>query len=35
VDALESIAGSPNSKVVIMPADVPAAIRGLMGGLKG
>jgi regulator of protease activity HflC (stomatin/prohibitin superfamily) len=35
VDALESIAGSPNSKVVIMPADLPAAIRGLMGGLKG
>jgi regulator of protease activity HflC (stomatin/prohibitin superfamily) len=35
VDALESIAGSQNSKVVIMPADVPAAIRGLMGGLKG
>jgi regulator of protease activity HflC (stomatin/prohibitin superfamily) len=35
VDALESIAVSQSSKVVIMPADLPAAIRGLMGGLKG
>lgn len=35
VDALESMAASQNSKVVVMPADLPAAIRGLMGGLKG
>jgi hypothetical protein len=29
------VAVSQNSKVIVMPADLPAAIRGLMGGLKG
>jgi regulator of protease activity HflC (stomatin/prohibitin superfamily) len=35
VDALHSMSASPNAKVILLPADVPAAIRGLMGGLKG
>ena len=35
VDALHSLSASPNAKVVVMPADLPAAIRGIMGGLKG
>ncbi len=35
VDALQSIASSQNAKVVVLPGDVPSAIRGIMGGLKG
>jgi regulator of protease activity HflC (stomatin/prohibitin superfamily) len=34
VDALRMVSESPNSKVVVMPADIPAAVRGIMGGLK-
>lgn len=34
VDALRTISGSANSKVVVLPADLPAAIRGIMGVLK-
>jgi regulator of protease activity HflC (stomatin/prohibitin superfamily) len=34
VDALKTVAESANSKVVVMPADIPAAVRGIMGGLK-
>ncbi len=34
VDAMEALAKSSNSKTVIMPADIPAAIRGMMGGFK-
>ncbi|MCB1755413.1 MAG: SPFH/Band 7/PHB domain protein [Gammaproteobacteria bacterium] len=33
VDAMKAIAESANSKTVILPADIPAAIRGMMGGL--
>jgi len=35
IESLETVAVSQNSKVIVMPADLPAAIRGLMGGLKG
>jgi regulator of protease activity HflC (stomatin/prohibitin superfamily) len=35
VDALHGMAASQNAKVVVMPADLPAAIRGLMGSIKG
>jgi regulator of protease activity HflC (stomatin/prohibitin superfamily) len=31
VDSLKNLAGSENGKMVILPADLPAAIRGLMG----
>jgi regulator of protease activity HflC (stomatin/prohibitin superfamily) len=34
VDALKNISASANSKVVVLPADLPAAVRGIMGGLK-
>ncbi|SFG70566.1 SPFH domain-containing protein [Neptunomonas qingdaonensis] len=34
VDAMESLAKSTNSKTVVLPADIPAAIRGMMGGFK-
>jgi regulator of protease activity HflC (stomatin/prohibitin superfamily) len=35
VDALHGMAASQNAKVIVMPADLPAAIRGLMGSIKG
>ena len=34
IDALRGISSSPNSKVVLLPGDLPAAIRGLLGTLK-
>lgn len=33
IDALKQVSTSNNSKVVVMPADIPAAIRGIMGSL--
>ncbi|OOZ35942.1 SPFH domain-containing protein [Solemya velesiana gill symbiont] len=30
VDALENLSGSENSKMVVLPADLPAAIKGMM-----
>jgi regulator of protease activity HflC (stomatin/prohibitin superfamily) len=34
INALKSLADSDNSKFMILPADIPAAVRGLMGTLK-
>ncbi len=34
VDALSSMSASQNAKVIVMPADIPAAVRGIMSGLK-
>jgi len=31
VDALENLSGSENSKMVVLPADFPAAVKGMMG----
>lgn len=31
VKALENLSGSDNSKMVVLPADLPAAIKGMMG----
>ena len=31
VDALEKLSGSENGKMVVLPADFPAAIKGMMG----
>jgi len=33
VDAVKSMAASQNGKVVVLPADIPAAVRGIMGTL--
>ncbi|MGS2723847.1 SPFH domain-containing protein [Porticoccus sp. GXU_MW_L64] len=32
VDAIQDMALSENSKTVVLPADIPAAVRGIMGG---
>ena len=34
VEALSSMSASQNAKVIVMPADLPAAVRGIMSGLK-
>jgi regulator of protease activity HflC (stomatin/prohibitin superfamily) len=34
VDALSSMSASQNAKVIVMPADILAAVRGIMSGLK-
>jgi regulator of protease activity HflC (stomatin/prohibitin superfamily) len=34
VDALNNMSASQNAKMVVLPADIPAAVRGIMGGLK-
>jgi regulator of protease activity HflC (stomatin/prohibitin superfamily) len=33
VEALSSMSASQNAKVIVLPADIPAAVRGIMGGL--
>jgi regulator of protease activity HflC (stomatin/prohibitin superfamily) len=35
IEAMRDIAQSQNGKLVILPADLPAAVRGLIGTLKG
>ncbi|MCV6605556.1 MAG: paraslipin, partial [Porticoccaceae bacterium] len=32
VDAIQDMAASDNAKTVVLPADIPAAVRGIMGG---
>ena len=34
VEAMREMADSDNSKLVFLPADIPAAVRGLMSGMK-
>ena len=33
IDAVKGISTSQNSKVIVLPGDVPAAVRGILGGL--
>jgi len=33
IEAIRGLANSQNSKLVILPADLPAAVRGVLGGL--
>ena len=33
IEALRALAASQNSKLVVLPADLPAAVRGVLGGL--
>ncbi|NLV23525.1 MAG: paraslipin [Deltaproteobacteria bacterium] len=35
VEAMKGLSTSQNAKTIILPADIPAAVRGLMGGAKG
>ncbi len=34
IEALKGVSSSPNSKIVLLPGDLPAAVRGLLGTLK-
>ncbi len=34
IDAMKTISNSPNSKLVVLPADIPAAVRGIMNNTK-
>ena len=34
IEAVKNLSTSQNSKVVILPADIPAAVRGIMGTLS-
>lgn len=34
VEAMKSLSTSPNAKTILLPADIPAAVRGLMGASK-
>ncbi|MEE9345478.1 MAG: stomatin-like protein [Methylococcales bacterium] len=34
IEAMHSIAESGNSKIVVLPADIPAAVRGIMNNTK-
>lgn len=33
IDSLRAMATSENGKMIVLPADIPAAVRGIMGGL--
>jgi len=33
VEAVKNLTTSDNAKVILLPADIPAAVRGIMGGL--
>ena len=34
INAMKDMSASPNAKIVVIPADVPAAVRGIMGNQK-
>ena len=34
IEALRGISSSPNSKIVLLPGDLPAAIKGILGTIK-
>ena len=33
VEAVKNLTTSDNAKIIFLPADIPAAVRGIMGGL--
>ena len=33
IEAVKKVSESSNSKIVLLPADIPAAVRGIMGSL--
>ena len=34
INAMKDISSAPNSKIVVLPADIPAAVRGIMNNQK-
>ena len=34
IDSIKAMATSENGKTIVLPADIPAAVRGIMGGLS-
>ncbi len=34
IDAMKAMSNSPNAKIVVLPADLPAAVRGIMNNTK-
>jgi hypothetical protein len=34
IESIKNIATSGNSKTIVLPADIPAAVRGILGGLN-
>lgn len=34
IDAMKELSASDNSKMIVLPGDIPAAVRGLMGAIK-
>ena len=34
IESINNISTSSNSKTIILPADIPAAVRGIMGSLQ-
>ena len=34
IDSIKAMAASENGKTIVLPADIPAAVRGIMGGLS-
>lgn len=34
IESIKALAASENSKTIVLPADIPAAVRGVMGGLS-
>lgn len=34
IESIKNMASSENAKTIVLPADIPAAVRGIMGGLN-
>jgi regulator of protease activity HflC (stomatin/prohibitin superfamily) len=34
IEALKNVSASPNSKIVLLPGDLPAAVRAILGAMK-
>jgi len=34
VDAIKEMSAGENAKIVLLPGDIPAAVRGIMGGMS-
>jgi len=35
IEAIKNVSNAPNAKIILLPADIPAAVRGIMGNLSG